>query len=180
MFQKNRVEKSDDEPPLLARYRKVWIVVNIVIFGALPVLAQEAEPESNYYPWDYGAIKAPVILETVVSVPLEEPTKLEPVGSYGNGTCVPYARQRTGIDLYGWAGQFLEKASSSEQYVVTEIPMPGCIVVTNEGGGHVAVVEEVVDGGILVSEQNYAGLYVVTERKIPFESELIEGYIRAK
>jgi len=178
MFDK-QLSKIDDEPPLL-RGKKWIIALNIMIFCSFPVLAQEAEPEPNYYTWDYGTITAPIILETVKSAPVEEPTELKPVKYYGNGTCVPYARQRTGIDLYGWAGLFLDKASSSEQYVVTEVPMPGCIVVTNEGGGHVAVVEEVVAGGILVSEQNYAGLYVVTERKIPFESELIEGYIRAK
>lgn len=179
MLHKQTPTNNGDEPPLIRKISKKLIVVNIMTLFFWPLLAQEAEPTVEAYPWDYGTIKAPVMVQTEISEkePEEAPPELKPVNGHGNGTCVPYARERTGIELYGWAGTFLEQASSSG-YTVTEVPMEGCMVVTSESGGHVAVVEEITADGIRVSEQNYKGLYVVSERIIPFEDPIILGYIR--
>lgn len=186
MFAKNRITKCDGEPPPYSHtiWKMLFLIVNITVWFGVPLSAQEAESGSIYYPWDYGTITSPIILEIVITTSMTPPSspsvKLIPVRNYGNGTCVPYARHRTGIALYGWAGEFLAKAGKSPLYEVTEVPMVGSIVVTNESNGHIAVVESITEDGIIVSEQNYDGLYLVTERSIPFESTLIEGYIRAK
>ncbi len=168
---------SLEEPHLIR-----WLILApILLFGLMfPVLAKEAEPDliSHYYKWDYGAIVMPVIIETVKTVqePIEAPPSVKPVNHYGNGTCVPYARLRSGIKMFGWAGSFLDRAIG-DGFTVTEVPQIGCIMVTKEGGGHVAVVEDIGEKGILISEQNYKGLYVVSERWVGADDELILGYI---
>lgn len=179
MFYQQKPTNSDDEPPLIRRLAKKLVIANIMVVLFWPQLAHEAENPPPSYPWDYGTLKAPVMVQTEISEkePVEPPPELKTVKGYGNGTCVPYARARSGIKLYGWAGTFLDIASDSG-YTVTEVPMVGCIVVTSESAGHVAVVEEITDEGIRVSEQNYKGLYVVSERIIPFEDPIILGYIR--
>lgn len=54
----------------------------------------------------------------------------------------------------------------------------GAIVVTREGPyGHVAMVEELKNGQLLISEMNFKGLGVVSGRAIDLSSNLIIGYI---
>jgi len=164
-----------DEEPLI--YKRLTLVALIVIGLTLPNVAHEAAQSvvCRNCAWDSGTLKAPIIIQTIRSVK-EHPPEVKPVRTYGNGTCVPYARARTGIQLFGWAGSFLDEAEDAG-YTVTEVPQIGCIVVTSESGGHVAVVEDISDEGIVVSEQNYLGLYQVSNRVIALDDEIVLGYI---
>ena len=176
-----KTKHMSEEDPHLKKWLTLALVTMLLVLFT-PRLAMEAEMEQvcHDYNWDSGTIKAPVMIQTEVSVkvegPIEPPPSLTSVKYYGNGTCVPYARQRTGVKLYGWAGSFLEKAEE-KGYTVTEVPQIGCVMVTSEGGGHVAVVEDITEEGILISEQNYEGLYIVSKRILDPEDESILGYI---
>jgi len=186
----NILGKQDDEPAHIKwgppnRYRgpkirkkiphkKIIVVLNILIAViGFPSIAHEADVEKPYYPWDYGTIKAPIILETEITPPERE---VQVVTGYGNGSCVPYARERTGILLYGRASGFLAKATSSG-YTTGTSPVVGAMMITSEGPGHVAVVESVSSSTVRISEQNYIGLYVVGERTLEIDDPVIQGYI---
>jgi surface antigen len=102
------------------------------------------------------------------------PVCLEKVHSYGNGQCMPYARERSGLAISGSACDILKRT----ELATGTVPVVGAVVVTNEGPcGHVAVVEAVKGGIILVSEQNYRGAYIVSRREIDIHSGVIKGYI---
>lgn len=152
------------------------VVAMFSLFIALyPVHAAKDDTISTSvdYTWNAGTITAPIIIETVH-------TELNTVSDYGNGTCVPYARERTGIQIFGAAKTFISQATING-YKVSDVPVVGSIVVTNESyAGHVAVVEEVYDTQIVVSEQNYEGLYKITTRTIDKSNDLIVGYIYQK
>jgi|TARA_Y100000310_G_C20704007_1_gene833005 surface antigen len=124
--------------------------------------------------WENGYIKAPEILLE----PIEKEKRLvKKVYYYGNGHCVPYARARTGIQITGIAGRALEIARF-RGYKTGIIPREGSIVVLNEGPvGHVAVVEKIYGDMLYISEQNYRGLYIVSERIISVSYDSILGYI---
>lgn len=132
-----------------------------------------ANESYTYQPWDYGFIRAPIIITTKKT---PQDRELNPVYYYGNGTCVPYARIRTGIKLYGWAGTFMERATVAK-YATTTEPAVGRMMITNESNGHVAVVEKVTDTHIHISEQNYKGLYIVSNRILQLDDPRILGYI---
>ena len=96
----------------------------------------------------------------------------------GNGTCMPYARGRTGIEMYGSACTALERAVD-EGYEVFYFPTVGSMMVTTEGGcGHVAAVESISSTTVTISEQNYEGPFIRNERTLLLEDEKILGYIR--
>ena len=116
------------------------------------------------------------IAETSIATMNHLPENLNRVRYYGNGTCMPYARHRSGIEIYGWAstilGRLPENTSTSTQ------PEIGAVVVTNEGPyKHVAVVEEVSSFTIVVSEQNYLGVFVVSQRILNIDDPVIISYI---
>ncbi len=123
--------------------------------------------------WDAGTIKAPVIIETVIT---PEPREVKKVVYYGNGTCVPYARQRSGIKLYGNAATFLSRAEAGG-YATGSKPVLGGIMVTDETTGHVAVIEKIEENRVYISEQNVNGLYVVSKRWLDLNDDRIIGYI---
>jgi len=174
---------NDDDVPLKMVYRtKVVIFLTVIVALLFPLPAYESGmysgPPRKYHAWDYGTIKAPILLATEKTERkyIGFPRALNRKAWQGNGSCVPYARNKTGIKLYGWARWFLEKAPKAG-YATSSVPVIGGMVITNEGGGHVAVVEDVIDGNIHVSEQNVAGLYKVTRRVISATSSAIMGYI---
>lgn len=164
-----------DEPPLIRGYNYI-ILITIVMSILIPRPAHEAFdnccPPPPKIGWDYESIKTPLL---VVSKEFAPEIKPKPIG-YGNGSCVPYARAKTGIQLTGWAGDMLERANEAG-YATSTMPAKGGMVVTTEGGGHVAVVEEVKEDAIVITEQNYAGRYVVSSRELPIDDPKIEGYI---
>lgn len=97
------------------------------------------------------------------------------------GWCTDYAWSRR-PDLKGTvrgnAGTWLSSAKANG-IGTGGTPRPGAVQVSSESSwGHVAVVEEVyADGSYLVSEQNYKGYGVVSQRKMPANSGVVKGFV---
>lgn len=145
--------------------------VCVVTIIALPARAEKAHAPYDDFQWDDG------VLRREAWEPIPVVIKQKAIQSYGNGTCVPYARERSGLQLFGRADSFLDQAADAG-YSTTTTPMVGSIVVLDEGyAGHVAVVEEILGDSVRISEQNYKGLYIVSERTISVSYERIRGYI---
>lgn len=94
------------------------------------------------------------------------------------GYCTWYVASRVHIPWGGNAKNWLANAKAYGA-VVTKEPAVGAIVVTNESRryGHVALVEEVTEDRILVSEMNYTKFGKVDQRWINKNSSVIKGYI---
>lgn len=94
---------------------------------------------------------------------------------YAAGNCTWYAYERRaalGRPIGSFWGNAYSWASSARAagFVVNKDPQPGAVFQTSSGGGgygHVGVVESVDDQNIYVSDMNYAGYNVVTNRTIP-------------
>lgn len=164
-----------DEPPLIWRTNYI-ILITIIVSLLYPEPVHEAFdnccPPPPKITWNAEQIKAPLLVVAKEFAPI---IKINPV-DYGNGSCVPYARAKTGIQLTGWAGTLLDRAEEAG-YATSTIPVKGGMVITGESNGHVAVVEEVKKDTIVVSEQNYAGRYIVSSREISLDDPIIRGYI---
>jgi surface antigen len=101
------------------------------------------------------------------------------INGYPYGWCTYYAASRRNIpSSWGNAGQWLRSANS-HGWSTGKQPQAGAVVVTGESFmGHVAVVEKVEGGKIIISEMNGpAGFGVVGLRSIPLDSKKIKGYI---
>lgn len=165
-----------DEPPLNIGTK--YIIITTIILSLInPVFASEAldniiEPNAKVT-WNSERLKSVYLF---ISKDFAPEITIKNLESYGNGQCVPYARYKTGIQLTGWAGSLLDRAED-EGYLVSDIPAKGGMVITNESNGHVAVVEDVDDKIITISEQNYKGLYIVSSRKLSINDPIIKGYI---
>ena len=110
----------------------------------------------------------------VYVVAIISPTTLhKPRGSYkpvGNGECVAF------LQAHGFEG-FRGNAYEWKKYVNSDIGWVGSAVLLDEGKyQHLALIIG-IDGGYNLMEQNYEGLYVVSERTIPFDYPLIVGFI---
>ncbi|GAC1657487.1 MAG: LysM peptidoglycan-binding domain-containing protein [Candidatus Dormibacteraceae bacterium] len=83
------------------------------------------------------------------------------------GWCTWYVATRRNVTWLGDAGQWYGNAAA-QGYPVGHTPLPGAIMVTWESGwGHVAYVESVnADGSFLVSEMNFRGFGVTSQRTI--------------
>lgn len=94
------------------------------------------------------------------------------------GYCTWYVAQKRFVPWSGNAGTWLYNARSMG-YKTGRTPAVGAIVVTTENRfyGHVAVVEKVEAGQILVSEMNYRGWAKTDRRYISTASRVIKGYI---
>jgi len=99
-------------------------------------------------------------------------------GSYGGGYCTNYVNAVTGKNIGGNAGTWLSGARA-KGYEIGNTPRAGAIIVTNESWvGHVGVIKSVNnDGTITITEQNYKGYGIVSERTLPASSGRIKGYV---
>ena len=75
------------------------------------------------------------------------------------GECVPFARAASGIQLYGDAWTWWDKAQG--KYRRGYVPAPGAVIVFARSGrlplGHVAVISRVVDGRVvMVTHANWS------------------------
>jgi len=159
------ISSGDDIPFISKLLIYVGCMVSILLW---PLLARESAVEV-----DWREYAEP--LQDVVVNPLPENRDRD--FSQGNGSCMPYARSRSGLPISGSACTILNRL---DDYGLSyrEEPAVGTVVVTSEGPcGHVAVVEEIKEKTIVISEQNYKGLYVVSERELAIDSELIQGYV---
>jgi hypothetical protein len=128
--------------------------------AAMPVLIwEDVDPfigEAYIYP------------QAVFPTPVPLKKDYEPVGT---GFCVPFVQAHGFKDYRGNARDWV-------QYINSEIGWPGYAVLLDEGGyyQHLALIIG-TDGGYNLIEQNYEGLYVVSERTIPFDYDKIIGFI---
>lgn len=97
---------------------------------------------------------------------------------FPKGYCTYYVASRTKITFGGNAKNWLANARASG-YTTGSEPAPRSVVVTTDDAryGHVAYVEEVANGKILVTEMNYVGFNKISQRWIPINSKTIRGYI---
>ena len=94
---------------------------------------------------------------------------------YAAGNCTWYAYERRaelGRPIGSFWGNAYSWASSARAagFLVNQDPQPGSVFQTSFGGGgygHVGIVERVDDQNIYVSDMNYAGYNVVSNRTIP-------------
>ena len=88
----------------------------------------------------------------------------------GNGSCVDL------IKANGY-GEYRGNAYEWAKYINTDKPSIGDVVVLKEGRfGHLALIVG-FDKGIMVAEQNYRGLYIVSTRSIDWDYKRIMGFI---
>lgn len=91
--------------------------------------------------------------------PLADPRDLPPpqmVRADRPLQCVPYARQRSGVLIFGDANTWMSQAQG--RYRIVQRPQPGAVMVLGgTPGGHLAVVTKVVsDREVLVDHANWA------------------------
>lgn len=78
--------------------------------------------------------------------------------TYYSGQCTDYAASRTGIPSTWGNAKYWGYNAPASGYAVTQTPLPGMIAWTTAGwAGHVAIVEQVEGGRILISEMNFNG-----------------------
>lgn len=93
------------------------------------------------------------------------------------GQCTYYVAQKYCITFSGHAKSWLANASRAG-YAIGKTPQVGAIVSIKESYyGHVAIVEEVRENTIVISEMNHLGPWKVNKREIAKNSRLINGYI---
>jgi surface antigen len=109
-----------------------------------------------------------------------------PVGTYVNsrfpwGWCTWYVATRRDVTWIGNAYQWFGNAQA-QGYPVGSTPLAGAVMVTWESGlGHVAYVESVnADGSWLVSEMNFRGFGVTSQRTIKRGQVPLIGFIYNK
>ena len=99
---------------------------------------------------------------------------------WASGQCTEYVAKRVPVYWRGNANQWITNARAVGIPTGIE-PRVGSIVQTRESGwGHVAVVEKIEGNRMLISEQNYKGLYIVSQRWITIGDPIISGYIYSK
>ena len=94
------------------------------------------------------------------------------------GYCTWFVAQKRFVPWGGNAGTWLYNARAMG-YKTGRTPAVGSIVVTTENRyyGHVALVEKVENGQILVAEMNYRGWAKTDRRYLSTASRVIKGYI---
>ena len=84
-------------------------------------------------------------------------------------SCVQYAKAVLGRGNESWG-------NAGAIAPTTDTPYPGAVVITTEGGGHVAVVTEVFVDKITIKEANYIPC-AESERTLPLDNPAIRGYM---
>ncbi len=94
------------------------------------------------------------------------------------GQCTYWVAQKRYIPWGGDAKHWLHNAPAYG-FKTSKVPIKGAIVATNENAryGHVAYIEEVGEDTITISEMNYKGLGIISQRILPINSRVIKGYI---
>lgn len=90
-------------------------------------------------------------------------------GSSANIECAPYARQASGLQLYGDAAAWWDEAAG--QYARTDHPQPGAVLVFRRSSrlpyGHVSVVRQVQSGReITVTQANWVHHRIAREEPV--------------
>jgi hypothetical protein len=115
----------------------------------------------------------PAVAEAAVSAPQSGGTR----GQFPWGWCTWYVSSRRSV---AWSGNAIAwyGAAIALGFPVGSVPRPGAIMVTRESGyGHVAFVESVSGNSFTVSEMNYKGFGVVSQRHLTPGSVPLVGFI---
>jgi len=101
--------------------------------------------------------------------------------SWAPGNCTWYVASYKGVNWRWNANQWIRNARA-KWHTIGSVPTLGSIVQLEGRGynpyyGHVAIVIDVTDTHIIVSDMNYRRKYEVTTRKIPKTDRSITGYI---
>lgn len=89
----------------------------------------------------------------------------------GDGYCVAF------VQAHGFS-QYRGNAWQWKEYINSQAPKPGEVVVLNEGTmGHVALVISTGDK-ITIMEQNYVARYIVSQRELNLNDPSIIGFIK--
>lgn len=107
---------------------------------------------------------------TPVYVPTPLKTYVPPPWTYCS--CVNFVKAYLGVkdEIWGWAARITPTDTE---------PQIGDVVLTTEGGGHAAVITDIKDGMLSITEANYFSCRV-TSRTLPMNSSKIRGYKRIK
>ena len=105
--------------------------------------------------WPVGAV---LLLAAAVSGCGSAPPLISSGGSSEAIECAPYARQASGIQLYGDAAAWWDEAAG--RYARSDQPQPGAVLVFRRSGrlpyGHVSVVKGLSSGReIIVTQANW-------------------------
>lgn len=93
------------------------------------------------------------------------------------GQCTWYVAQKYCLTFSGHAKSWLANAARAG-YPIGKTPRVGAIISLRETWyGHVAIVEEVKENTLVISEMNHLGPWKVNKREINKNSPLINGYI---
>lgn len=99
------------------------------------------------------------------------------------GHCTWYVAKKFKVTFGGSARYWIENAKEAG-YEISQIPVAGSVAVTSDRPpyGHVAYVESVdwEKGIVHISEMNYKGLYIRSERDLPIYDSGVVGYILPK
>jgi surface antigen/LysM repeat protein len=130
-------------------------------------------------------VKQKINGKVVVLPAADEDSGVNPADNDGSNHIFPWgqctywaAKKYGGVKFGGNANRWLVN-SRAYGHSTGKTPVKGAIVVTNENRryGHVAYIERVEEGRFYISEMNYKGLGVVSERWIDNNSSVIKGFI---
>ncbi len=108
-----------------------------------------------------------------------KPAGITTGNSYPYGYCTWWAKERR-PDLPNQLGNARNWFTSAARagYATGHQPRAGAVVVTRESGwGHVAYVQAVEGGDLILSEMNVVGWGKVSQRRLPANSGVIIGYV---
>ena len=98
-------------------------------------------------------------------------------GQFPWGWCTWYVASRRSVAWSGNAGQWYA-AARALGFAVGPTPRPGAIMVSRESGyGHVAYVESVSGNSFTISEMNFHGFGVISQRHLSLGQVPLIGFI---
>ncbi len=180
----HKAKPNDTLPDLVKKYGSN--LENIIAYNGLGS-AEDIEPDQLVI---IPGGKLPEAPKPTKKTP-RDPSKVKPEGSVkpayvDNGTghifpwgyCTWYVATKVHVPWGGNAKNWLANAKGFGA-VISHTPVVGSIVVTTDNAryGHVAYVEQVEDGRILLSEMNYEKFGKVNNRWLNTSSKTIRGYI---
>ncbi len=187
---KHRVESGDTVKSLAKKYKTNE--QKIISFNNLPADGEmkkgeeiiipdgERDDQSRYRNAEadlYAKLTGKTLDAPVASVENSKKLYQYPAHKFPYGWCTWYVATRRHVPWGGNAGTWIYHAKSYGAQTGRS-PRVGAIMVTGESRwGHVAIVEKVKDGNITVSEMNYKGWGVKSQRTLSSSSSVIKGFI---
>lgn len=114
-----------------------------------------------------AARQAEIERQRVAAIPAPEPTHYEVSyeNNYTPGNCTWYVASRVSVPSSMGNATNWDSALGAVGWTISSTPHSGAIGISHDSAmGHVVIVEAVTTAGVLVSEMNYQGLYVVDQR----------------